>query len=416
MTRSAPDPVADLAPDLAFVDATLATPYRLLRGHLRVADGRIAELGAGDPDRRAWPSDTRVIELDGRLLAPGFVDTHVHGGGGADTMDATPVALAQVARAHAAGGTTSFLPTTVAAPLAHLEEVFEAHRAFLDQPLRGARSLGLHLEGPYLNPEQAGALDPGAMRIPDDDDLDALLAPRHHVRRMTAAPELPGGMALGQRLRAAGAIASIGHSALRGDGILEALEHGYQLLTHLYSGMQGVTRQDAYRVAGLVEGGYLHDPLAVEVIADGSHLPAELLRLIRKVKGADRILLTTDAMRAAGLGPGRYALGGGEDAREVIVEDGVAKLPDRSAFAGSVARAVDLLRVMTSEGEAPLLEALRMLTVNPARLLGEDARIGRLAPGMDADLVVLDEDLTVRFTLVGGRIVHGDGDARDEAF
>ena len=291
--------------------------------------------------------------------------------------------------------------------------MFEAHRAFLARPPRGARSLGLHLEGPYLNPEQAGALDPRAMRTPDGDDLDALLAPRNHVRRMTAAPELPGGMALGQRVRAAGAIASIGHSALRGDGILEAMEHGYQLLTHLYSGMQGVTREHAYRVAGLVEGGYLHDPLAAEVIADGSHLPAELLRLIRKVKGADRILLTTDAMRAAGLGPGRYALGGVDDGREVIVEDGVAKLPDRSAFAGSVARADDLLRVMTSEGEAPLLEALRMLTLNPARLLGEDARIGRLAPGMDADLVVLDEDLSVRITLVAGRVVHGDGDARD---
>lgn len=326
-------------------------------------------------------------------------------------MDATPAALATIVATHAAGGTTSFLPTTVAAPLEHLDEVIDAHRSFLLDPAPGSRSLGVHLEGPYLNPAQAGALNPDAMRVPADDDLDAVLAPGRAILRMTAAPELPGGMELGQRIRAAGAIASIGHSAVRGDALLAALEHGYQLLTHVYSGMEGVTREHAYRVAGLVEGGYLHDHLWVEVIADGSHLPPELLRLLRKVKGPDRIVATTDAMRAAGLGPGRYVLGGGANAQEAIVEDGVAKLPDRSAFAGSVALGIDLVRTLTREGGAGLLEALQMLTVNPARLLGLGHRIGRLAVGMDADLIVLNDDLTVRTTLVGGRIVHGNGDA-----
>jgi N-acetylglucosamine-6-phosphate deacetylase len=141
-----------------------------------------------------------------------------------------------VAATHAAGGTTSFMPTTVAAPLAAIEAVLDAHRAFVARPPSGARSIGVHLEGPYLAPSQAGALDPRFMRVPEGDAGLRLLTPEAGVRRMTAAPELPGGMALGQRLRALGAIAAIGHSAVRGDGLLEALEHGYTLLTHFYSG------------------------------------------------------------------------------------------------------------------------------------------------------------------------------------
>ena len=403
------NPPSLATPDLLFVDAAIATPFRWVRGHLRVQGARIAALAAGDPAPASIDPGTRVVDLGGARLAPGFIDTHVHGGGGADVMDATPEAIARVAATHAAGGTTSFMPTTVAAPLEAIEAVLDAHRAFVARPSAGARSLGVHLEGPYLAPSQAGALDPRFMRVPQGDAGLLLLTPDALVRRMTAAPELPGGMALGQRLRALGAIASIGHSGVRGDGLLEAMEHGYTLLTHFYSGMEGVTREHAYRVAGLVEGGYLHDHLWVELIADGSHLPVELLRLIRKVKGADRIVLTTDAMRAAGLGPGTYALGGEEDGRSVIVEDGVAKLPDRSAFAGSVSLAVDLLRTMTEGVGLDLLDALRMVTVNPARMLGLDHRIGRLAVGMDADLVVLGDGLEVRGTLVGGRWVHGEG-------
>ena len=393
-----------------FVNARLATPFRLLHGYLLVEDDTIAGLGRDDPPKELL-DEVEAVDLSGALLAPGFIDTHVHGGGGADVMDATVSALATIAAQHAAGGTTSFMPTTLCAPLEQLYEVFAAHWEFIDRQREdpaGARTLGLHLEGPYLNPLQAGALEPRSMRLPEERELGELLAPENRVRRMTVAPELPGGMQLGQQLRSHGCLASIGHSVVRGEGLLEALEHGYSLLTHFYSGMEGVTREHAYRVAGLVEGGYLHDDLTVEVIADGAHLPAELLRLINKVKGSTRIVLTTDAMRAAGLGPGSYLLG----ERQVLVEDGVAKLPDRSAFAGSVALANRLLRTMVEIAGVPLLEALKMLTINPARLLGIDDRVGRLAIGTRADLVVLAGDYSVLRTVSGGRTVYLAG--RDE--
>ncbi|HEX7003593.1 MAG TPA: N-acetylglucosamine-6-phosphate deacetylase [Trueperaceae bacterium] len=402
---------------LALIGGTLATPHRLFEGYLLVENGVIGAVGKGDPPPELLV-EARVVDLNGALAAPGFIDSHVHGGGGADVMDASPEALAAVAAAHAAGGITSFLPTTVAVPLEQLEPVFAAYRSFVaaNGGRAGAQPLGLHLEGPFLNPEQSGALDPRSMSAPAEAEIELLLRPENGVRRMTVAPELPGGMALGLELRGRGMVASIGHSAVRGEELLEALDHGYELITHFYSGMEGVTRENAYRVAGLVEGGYLHDPLWVEVIADGRHLPAELLRLIYKVKGPSRIVLTTDAMRAAGLGPGEYSLGSGSASRRVLVEDGVAKLPDRSAFAGSVALGHDLVRTMVRTAQVPLLEALQMFTVNPARLLGIDHRKGRLVHGADADIVVLDEDLKASMTIVGGRIVAGgSGDGATDA-
>ncbi len=188
--------------------------------------------------------------------------------------------------------------------------------------------------------------------------------------------------------------------------VLEAFENGYTLATHLYSAMSGVTRRNAFRYAGVIESAFLLDEMDVEIIADGIHLPAPLLKLVYKIKGADRTALITDAMRAAGMPPGESVLGHLQHGLKVIVEDGVAKLPDRTSFAGSVATADRLVRTMVTLADVPLIDAVRMITLTPARILEISDKKGSLAAGKDADVVIFDSTIRVEMTMVKGRIVY----------
>ncbi len=392
-------------------NAKIITPHRVLDpGYVVIDGGTIAEVGSGllGPESAA---EHEIIDLAGYLLAPGLIDIHIHGGGGVDCMEGDTVeSLETIGRLHASGGTTSYLPTTLTAPLHEVHAFLEGYHAYRAQQtgkatgpnFTGADPIGVHIEGPYFAPEQAGAQPAEYMIDPVPADYEPLLDACPSICRMTAAPELPGGMALGRALRRRGHVACIGHAQPTAAQVREALDNGYTHRTHVYSGMQGVTRQNAYRVAGLVEAGYLYDALTVELIADGSHLPPELLQLVYKVKGPDRIALVTDAISAAGCGGGDYLLAG----QESVVEDGVAKLADRSAFAGSVALMNELVRNMVELAGVPLGAAVQMATATPARIMGIDGRKGVLAAGMDADLVVLDASLAVRMTLVGGQPVY----------
>ncbi len=402
---------------MVLAGGSVVTPYRRLEpGFVALRGERIAAVAGGDPPTDALARAERVVDLAGCTIAPGLIDLHVHGGGGDDVMDATPEALRGLARQHARGGTTALLPTTTCAPLERLHEVARVHAAFQDAQRSGAAreaaTLGLHLEGPYLAPSQAGALDPAHMRVPADDALEEILDALPGLARVTLAPELPGARRLMRMLSARGVMISLGHADPRPDDVAVALEDGATLLTHLYSGMRGVAREHAYRVAGLVEAGLALDDLTVELIADDRHLPAELVRLVVRCKPSDRIALVTDAMRAAGLGGGSFRLGGGGQATEVIVEDGVAKLPDRSAFAGSVALMDRVVRTVVRTADVPLAHALAMASTTPARLLGLSDRKGTLAPGKDADITVLDADLRARMTIVRGAVVW---EAADDA-
>ena len=201
-------------------------------------------------------------------------------------------------------------------------------------------------------------------------------------------------------------MASIGHTDAVYDEVVAAVEAGYSHITHLYSGMSGVRRVNCYRVAGAIEAGLLLDELTVEVIADGKHLPGSLLKLIYKCKGAERIALCSDALSAAGMPEGNYFLGSDESGQEIVVEDGVAWLPDRSAFAGSVVTGTQLLKTMVELAEVPLSEAVKMATITPARILNVDDSLGSLDPGKYADITVLRDDFTVVYTIVGGKIVY----------
>jgi N-acetylglucosamine-6-phosphate deacetylase len=252
---------------------------------------------------------------------------------------------------------------------------------------------------------QRGAQDPRYIRNPDPKEYEEILAYSSSIIRWSAAPELEGAIPFGQRLRQKGILAAIAHTDAVYEEVLAAYENGYSLATHLYSCMSGVTRRNAFRYAGVIESAFLLD-MDVEIITDGVHLPPPLLKLVYKIKGPDRTALITDAMRAAGMPEGESTLGPLTNGLKVIVEDGVAKLPDRTAFAGSVATTNQLVRNMVQLADVSLLDAVRMASTTPARIMGVDARKGSLAPGKDADIVIFDENLTISTTIVGGQVIY----------
>ena len=321
-----------------------------------------------------------VVDAEGHYVAPGFIDIHVHGGGGHDFMDGTVEAFLGAARAHAEHGTTSMIPTTLTCPDEELFRSFEVFREACRLNENGAQMLGMHLEGPYFNHKQAGAQDPLYLKNPTPEHYNEILEKGADViSRWSAAVELEGADGLGEALKEHGIVASIAHTDAVYDEIVEAHEAGFNLMTHFYSAMSSVTRRNARRYAGAVEAGYMLDDMSVEIIADGIHLPKPLLQFVYKFKGPKKTALCTDAMRGAGMPEGVYNLGSLEKGQPVIVEEGVAKLMDRSAFAGSVATADRLVRTMITLAEVPLADAVMMMTSTPARILGIQDSKGSLA-------------------------------------
>jgi N-acetylglucosamine-6-phosphate deacetylase len=351
-------------------------------------------------------TDAEEIDAKGKFVAPGFIDIHVHGGGGHDFMDGTVEAFLTIAETHARYGTTSMLPTTLSASSEELIQTLDAYDAAFKQNLKGAQFLGMHLEGPYFAMSQRGAQDPKYIRDPDPEEYREIIRRYASIKRWSAAPELKGAMEFGRYLKSKGILAAVAHTDAIYEDVVLAVENGYSLATHLYSGMSGVTRKNAFRFAGVIESAYILDEMDVEIIADGTHLPAPLLKLVYKIKGAHRTALITDAMRAAGMPPGESMLGSLKNGLKVIVEDDVAKLPDRSSFAGSVATADRLVRNMITKAEVPLPDAVRMMTSTPARILGVSNKKGALVPGMDADIILFDNQISIAQTLVQGRVVY----------
>ena len=352
------------------------------------------------------PETVPQIDVNGAWLVPGFIDMHVHGGGGGDFMDAKRDSLVAMARSHAQGGTTTIIPTTLTSSHSDLMSALDAFAEVRDSITCGARLWGVHLEGPYFSYEQRGAQDPRHLKNPHPAEYLEMLDKYPFIMRVSAAPELPGALEFGRELRRRGIVAAIGHSDATYDDVLAAVDAGYSHVTHLYSGMAGVRRVNCYRVAGAVESGLLLDELTVEVIADGKHLPAALLKLAYKCKGSRGMAVCSDALAPAGMGEGTHVLGSGEGGQEIVVEEGVAWLPDKSAFAGSVVTGNALIRTMVELAGVPLQEAIKMATITPARILGIDHLAGSLDRGKYADITVLGEDLSVLKTIVGGRQVY----------
>lgn len=383
----------------AVTNGEIILPDRTCHGVLILKDGKVS--GIGD----SIPAGSEVIDAEGDYVSPGFIDMHTHGAGGADFMDGTVEAYLTAARMHAVHGTTFLYPTTLTSTDEILFESFETYRKAKTENRDGARFGGMHLEGPYFSPEYAGAQDPRYLRNPRPEEYTEILDRCPELARWSFAPELEGASDFVSCLRERKIVASIGHTNATFQECDAAYEAGATLMTHFYSCMSTITRRDAFRYAGTVEYGYWQDGMDVEIIADGIHVPQDLLRLILKIKGLDRIALVTDSMRAAGMPEGPSVLGSISGGQEVIVEDGVAKLMDRSAFAGSVATSDRLVRNMISLAGCTVWQAVRMMTLNPAVIMGVSDRKGSLAPGKDADVVIFDKDVKVKRTIIGGKII-----------
>lgn len=389
--------------DIKIINGNIITPYRIIKnGELFIRNGKIEAISEKNIDA----SDAQIIDANGHYIAPGFVDIHVHGGGGSDFMDDSVEAFLTVAETHVRYGTTAMLPTVLTSTKAEIIRSLKVYEQAAANNRRGSRFLGVHIEGPYFSMEQRGAQDPRYIRDPDPAEYFEILDSSSSIKRWSVAPEKKGAIPFGSILRERGILPSIAHSDALYSDVAPAFEHGYSLVTHLYSAMSGVTRRNAFRYGGVIESAYLIDELDVEIIADGRHLPPELLKLVYKIKGPDRTALITDAMRAAAMPEGNSVLGSLTDGIEVLVEDGVAKLLDRTAFAGSTATADRLIRTMRDMADIPLVDAVRMMTTTPARILGLETSIGALVPGKDADLVVFDEGINVKMTVIQGQIIY----------
>jgi len=388
---------------IKIVNGDVITSQRIIKnGSVLIVDGKIAEVSEGSIEC----SNATIIDARGKYISPGFIDIHIHGGGGHDFMDGNVEAFLKIAETHARYGTTAMVPTTLTSEKEGLFETLAIYEKAHAINRDGAQFLGMHLEGPYFAMSQRGAQDPRYIRNPDPEEYKEVIARSSVISRWSAAPELPGAIEFGQYLRANGILAAIAHTDAIYEEVVEAVESGYSLATHLYSGMSGVSRRNAFRYAGVIESAFIIDAMDVEVIADGIHLPAPLLKLIYKIKGPDRIALITDSMRGAGMPSGESVLGNINTGLKVIIEDGVAKLPDRTAFAGSVATADRLVRNMINMADVPLVEAVRMMTLTPARIIGVDANKGSIAVGKDADVIIFDDNITIDSTFRQGRIIY----------
>ncbi|HEU5365804.1 MAG TPA: N-acetylglucosamine-6-phosphate deacetylase [Hanamia sp.] len=389
---------------LKIINGRVITTHRILdHASLFISDGMITEVSE---NKIATKADI-TLDAKGNYISPRFIDIHVHGGGGSDFMDGTVKDFLTIAETHLRYGTTALVPTTLSAEKEDLLHTLDVYKNANAKNKSGAQFMGMHIEGPYFAMSQRGAQDPRYIRKPDKKEYNEIIEKAGSIiARWSAAPEIEGAMEFGRYLRGHDILPAMAHTDAVYDDVVNAFENGYTLATHFYSGMSGVSRRNAFRFAGVIESVYLMDEIDVEIIADGVHLPAPLLKLIYKIKGVDRIALITDAMRAAGMGPGESILGSKKNGLKVIVEDGVAKLPDRSSFAGSVATTDRLVRTMINFAGISLIEAVRMMTLTPARIMKIHEHKGSVAIGKDADIVIFDKDINIQYAIVGGEILY----------
>ncbi|HCC85960.1 MAG: N-acetylglucosamine-6-phosphate deacetylase [Proteiniphilum acetatigenes] len=369
-------------------------------------NGKIARIS--NPGEMVPETGARVIDAQNKYVSSGFIDIHTHGGGGHDFMDGTVEAYLGAAETHAKHGTTALLPTTLTSTFEELMQTFSIYQQAVQKNTKGAKFLGLHLEGPYFAYNQRGAQDPKYLRNPEPEEYNKILAASNDIVRWSLAPELPGAFDFGKVLTSQNILTSIAHSDAIYEEVLEAYQAGFTHVTHLYSAMSTVTRRNAFRYAGVLEAAYLIDDMTVEIIADGVHLPKPLLQFVYKFKGPDKTALCTDSMRGAGMPDGESILGSLDKGQKVIIEDGVAKLPDRTAFAGSVATTDRLVRTMVELAGVPLVEAVRMMTLTPARIMRIDQQKGSIREGKDADFVIFDDHIHVSHTILEGNVIYGD--------
>ncbi len=376
---------------MILTNARLIFPDGIRDGlEVEVEKGKIIAIGA-----QTHKQGKEITDVRGNFLVPGFIDLHVHGAVGRDTMEASTEAFRAICDYHSSGGTTSLLLTTATAPLDAITDVLEAVR---DCRRLIKQLVGVHVEGPFISKAKCGAQRPEFIQSLSRASVRRLLDYADVIKRITIAPELPEALEAIENFHTRGISVSGGHSDAWDEEAREGFAHGMRSVTHTFNCMSSARRRGIYRVSGLLEFALSEPRISCELIADGHHVSATLMKMLYRTKGSGGICVVTDATAGAGLQNGsRFALFG----RDCVVENGVCLLADRSALAGSSSRMIDLVRTMVMKVNVPLHEAIMMATENPTRAIGLETK-GRLEVGADADLIVLSPELEVLRTFSGG--------------
>ena len=384
------------------LNGTIITPFQYLQDRMvMIEKGKIVTITDRKEDLSIL-ENVEVIEARDKYIVPGFIDIHVHGGGGADVMDGEYESIKKIATTHSQSGTTAFLPTTMTMSK---EMIIKSLRSVNEAKIKGtgaAEILGVHLEGPYINPEKKGAQREEDIEGCSTEEFLAFnQASGNLIRLVTIAPEMPGAIELIRWLHRQGMIVSAGHTNATYQQMQETIHAGLTHITHLFNAMRGLH----HREPGVVGAALTEPGLTTEVIADGIHIHPIILKMIHQMKGAGKVILVTDAMKATGLPEGIYDLGG----QEVMVKGEQAKLQD-GTLAGSVLTMNKAVHNMVTKVGIPLTEALQMASYSPAKLLDIADKKGTLEPDKDADIVILNKNFETELTMVSGQVVFRRGE------
>ena len=375
------------------INGQILTPQGWLNdGSVLISDGKILEITNSD----LAVIGAKVIDAKGMYIVPGFVAMHVHGGGGYDYKQATAEAFEAATKAHRNHGATSIFTTISSSSFATLKQAVSVCETKMKE--KGSTILGLHIEGPYLNPKMAGNLFAEDIKGIDKAEYTELIESTDCIKRWDISPELEGAHEFAQYTRSKGIMTAITHTEAEYGDIKAAYAAGFTHAAHFYNAMPGFHKRREYKYEGTVESVYLMDNMTVEVIADGRHLPSTIIRLVYKIKGVERTCLVTDALAYAACENPNV------DPRFVI-EDGVCKLADHSSLAGSLATMDKLVQTVVKAG-IPFSDAVRMASETPAKLIGVDDRKGSLQKGKDADILIFDRNLNLRAVWSMGNLVE----------
>ena len=379
------------------INGQILTPQGWLKdGSVLINDGKILEITNSD----LAVIGATVIDAKGMFIVPGFVSMHCRGGGGHDFTEGTTEAFKEAVAAHLKHGSTTIFPTLSSTTF----ENIRLAAATCDQLMAedaDTTIMGLHIEGPYLNENMAGTQWKEFLKNPDPEEYKALVESTKCIKRWDISPELPGAHDFARYMTSKGILTAITHTEAEYQEIKDAFAAGFTHAAHFYNAMPGFHKRREYKYEGTVESVYLMDDMSVEVIADGVHLPATILKLVYKVKGVEKTCLVTDSLKFAG-----YT---GETINDpnYVIENGVCKWADRQTLAGSIATADVLVQTMVKKAGIPLEDAVRMASETPARLTGIADSKGTLEKGKDADIVILDNDVNVRCVFTKGKEVEG---------
>lgn len=354
-------------------------------------------------DTKHMQCDT--IDLKGNYVSAGFIDLHVHGGAGSSFMDYDQISFKKVVKYHEKQGTLNLMPTSLTAANNEIYRFLELYTQMKSNDSVKDSLLGVHMEGPFLSTNKCGAQDGLFCTKVDVDECQKYLDKCSDIKRMTIAPEMDEGFQLAHYLRERNISVSAGHTDCLYETMTKALNSGYDMITHMYSSMNGITMINGFRNAGAIEAILLNDDVCVELIADGKHLPAPIIELVYKLKGKDNIIFVSDAMRATGTDAKESYIGKKIESNKVIIEDGVAKMKERKCLGGSITPLNKMVEFVYKNSNISLSDIVTMVTETPAKKMGVINELGSISAGKYADIIVFDEDIEILVSIKRGKII-----------